>query len=167
LNREALRGLKEGEVDAALLVGPAQAPAIREALRDPDVKLMSFTRADTYPRRFPYIKTLTLTPGAIDLALRIPEREREREREVRLIGTKAMLVARDDLRPALIELLLNAARELHSQQGLFEADDEFPNTARVDLPVSTEAIRHFRFGPRLPHRYMPFRWRRPRVTSVC
>ncbi len=150
LNREALRALKAGEVDAALLVGPAQAPAIREALRDPDVKLMSFARADAYPRRFPYIKTLTLTPGAIDLALRIPERE------VRLIGTKAMLVARDDVPPALIDLLLNAARELHSQQGLFEADDEFPNTARVDLPVSTEAIRHFRFGPSLLHRYMPF-----------
>jgi TRAP-type uncharacterized transport system substrate-binding protein len=150
LNLEAVRGLKEGKVDAVLLVGPPQAPAIRAALHDPDFKLMSFARADAYPRRFPYIKTLTLAPGAIDLALHIPERE------VRLIGTKAMLVARAGLPKALIDLLLDAARELHSQQGFFEADDEFPSTARVDLPVSTEAISHLRYGPSLLHRYLPF-----------
>jgi hypothetical protein len=57
---------------------------------------MSFARADAYPRRFPYIKALTLPPGTMDLALRIPERK------VRLIGTKAMLVARDSLAPTLV-----------------------------------------------------------------
>ena len=60
---------------------------------------------------------------------------------------QAMLVARDGLPPAIINLLLEAARELHSEQGFFEADDEFPNTASVDLPVSTDASRHHRFGP--------------------
>ena len=111
---------------------------------------MSFARADAYPRRFPYIKALTLPPGTIDLALRIPERE------VRLIGTKAMLVARDSLAPTLVDLLLDAAREVHAQQGVFEADDEFPNTAPVDLPVLPAAVRHLRYGPSVMHRYLPF-----------
>ena len=127
-----------------------QFPAVWQALHDPSLKLMSLERADAYPRRFSHITKLTLPAGTIDLALHIPEQE------VKLIGTKAMLVARDGLPPAIINLLLDAARELHSEQGYFEADDEFPNTAPVDLPVSADANRHHRFGPSLLHRYLPF-----------
>ena len=149
-NREALHALQGGQVDAAFLVGPVRTPAIWEALHDANLKLMSNARADAYPRRFPYITKLTLPAGTIDFALRIPDEE------VRLIGTKAMLVARDGLPPAIINLLLDAAREIHGDQGYFEADDEFPNTATVDLPVSADADRHHRFGPSLLHRYLPF-----------
>jgi hypothetical protein len=66
------------------------------------------------------------------------------------------LVARDGLSPAIINLLLEAARELHGNQGVFEADDEFPNTSMVDIPVSNDASRHHRFGPSVLHRYLPF-----------
>jgi len=75
---------------------------------------------------------------------------------VKLIGTKAMLVSRDGLSSAIVNLLLDAARELHGEHGIFEADDEFPNTAPVDLAVSGDADRHHRFGPSLLHRYLPF-----------
>ena len=131
-------------------MGSVQAPAVWQALHDSNLKLMSLGRADAYPRRFPFIKVLTLPAGTIDLAGHIPEQE------VQLIGTKAMLVARDGLPPAIINLLLEAGRELHGEQGYFEADDEFPNINQVDLPVSTDAIRHVRFGPSLLHRYLPF-----------
>ncbi len=147
---EALRALQAGEVDAAFLIGPVRTPSVWQALHDSNLKLMSVGRADAYPRIFPYITKLTLPDGTIDLALRIPDQE------VRLIGTRAMLVARDGLSPAIINLLLDAARELHGEQGYFEADDEFPNTATVDLPVSADADRHHRFGPSLLHRYLPF-----------
>ncbi len=149
-NIAALRALQAGQVDAAFLLGPAQSPAIWQALHDPDLKLLSLARAEAYPRKFSYITKLTLPPGTIDLAQHIPQQE------VKLIGTKAMLVARDDLPPAIINLLLEAARELHGEQGFFEGDDEFPNTATVDLPVSKDADRHHRFGSSLLHRHMPF-----------
>ncbi len=149
-NRDALHALQAGQVDAAFLVGPVRTPAIWEALHDANLNLMSNARADAYPRRFPYITKLTLPAGTIDFALRIPDRE------VLLIGTKAMLVARDALPPAIVNLLLEAARELHGNQGYFEADDEFPNTAIVDLPVSADAVRHVRFGESILHRYLPF-----------
>ena len=111
---------------------------------------MNLERADAYPRRFPYITKLTLPPGTVDLALHIPAQE------VKLIGTKAMLVARDDLSPLIANLLLEAARELHSEQGYFAGVGEFPNAAPVDLPVSADASRHLRFGPSFLHRYLPF-----------
>jgi TRAP-type uncharacterized transport system substrate-binding protein len=146
----AVRALQAGEVDAALLVGGAQSPVVVKALRDPALKLMSFVRADAYTRRFPYITRLTLPPGTIDLGLNIPEQQ------VVLIGTRAMLVARSGLHPALVNLLLDAADDVHSKQGYFEGAGEFPAVLPVDLPVSADAERHKRFGPSFIHRLLPF-----------
>jgi TRAP transporter TAXI family solute receptor len=147
---DAQRALKAGEVDAALFVGGAQTPAIQQAMRDPSIKLMSLARADAYPRRFPWISKLTLPAGTIDLAINLPDRD------VQMLGTKAMLGARDGLHPALINLLIDAAREIHGDQGYFEAAGEFPGTAPVDIPVSQYADQHKRFGPSFLYHYLPF-----------
>lgn len=147
---DALLALQAGFIDAAFYVGGADTPTIQHALRDPVIKLMSLDRADADARRFPYLTKLSLPAGVIDLALNIPDQN------VAMVGTKAMLVARDGFSPAIIHLLLDAAGELHGEQGYFEATGEFPNTGRVDLPVSEHATRHLRFGPSLLHRYLPF-----------
>jgi len=147
---DALRGLKAGEVDAVLFVGGAQTPTIQQALRDPAIKLMSLSRADAYPRRFPWMSKLTLPAGTIDLAINLPDRD------VQMLGTKAMLGARAGLHPALINLLIDAAREIHGDQGYFEAAGEFPGTAPVDIPVSPYADQHRRFGPSFLYNYLPF-----------
>ena len=76
--------------------------------------------------------------------------------EVSLFGTEAMLVARKGLPPAIIDLLVDAARELHGGQGYFEARTSFPNASVIDLAVSVEADRHMRFGPSLLQRHLPF-----------
>jgi TRAP transporter TAXI family solute receptor len=146
----ALAALRAGELDVALFVGGANTPLIQDALRDPALRLAPIARAEAYARRFPYITKLTLPTGTIDLARNIPAQD------VAMIGTKAMLVAREDLHPALVNLLVDAAREIHGGQGYFESAGEFPGTTQVDLPVSVEADRHRKFGPSLLHRYLPF-----------
>jgi TRAP transporter TAXI family solute receptor len=147
---DALRALKAGEIDAALFVGGADTPTIQQALRDPVIKLMSLERADAYSRRFPFLTKLTLPLGTIDLALNVPDHD------IAMLGTKAMLVARDSLHPALIDLFVDAAREIHGHQGYFEAAGEFPQTTQVDIPVSPHADEHKHFGPSFLHRYLPF-----------
>jgi TRAP transporter TAXI family solute receptor len=147
---DALRALKAGEVDAVMYVGGAQTPLIQTALRDPELKLMSFARAEAYARQYPYLTKLSLPAGTIDLAFNLPDRD------VALVGTKAMLVGRDDLHPALVNLLVDAAREIHGGQGYFEAAGEFPSTAPVDLPVSPYADEHKRFGSSFLYRLLPF-----------
>jgi TRAP transporter TAXI family solute receptor len=149
-NVDALRALQAGTIDAAAFVGGVQAAAIFQALHDPNVKLMSLVRADAYPRRFPYVTKLTLPAGTVDLGLRIPPED------VTLIATDAMLVARPDLPSPIVNLLYEAAREVHSGQGYFEARHEFPNTDPEDLPVSADADRHHRFGPSFLQRTLPF-----------
>jgi TRAP transporter TAXI family solute receptor len=146
----ALAALRAGTVDAATYVDGALTPTILEALRDPSLRLMSLDDADAYQRLLPYITTLRLPRGTIDLEATIPPHD------VMLIGTKAMLAAHDDFHPALANLLQDAARELHAQQGDFEAAGEFPGIVQVDLPVSAEAQEHARFGSTFLHRYLPF-----------
>ena len=147
---QAIDALKEGRVDAVLYVGGAQTPLVLAALRDPEIKLMSVERAEAYARRLPFISRLTLPRGTIDFGLDVPPRD------VQLIGTKAMLVAREGLHPALVNLLIDAAREVHGGQGYFEAAGEFPGTTPVDLPVSADADQHRRFGPSFLYRYLPY-----------
>ena len=149
-NIEALRALQAGTIDAAAFVGGVQSEAIFQALHDTNLKLMSLARADAYPRRFPYVSKLVLPAGTVDLGLRIPAED------VTLIATDAMLVARPDLPSPIVNLLYEAAREVHSGQGYFEARHEFPNTDPEDLPVSVDADRHHRFGPSFLQRTLPF-----------
>jgi TRAP-type uncharacterized transport system substrate-binding protein len=146
----ALNDLRAGTLDFVMLVGGADTPIIEAALRDESLRLLSFERADAYSRRLPFITPITLPRGTIDLALDIPSED------VKMVATKAMLASRRDLHPALAALLVDAAREIHSKQGIFETAGEFPNVTQVDLPVSADADRHLRFGPSFFHRYLPF-----------
>jgi hypothetical protein len=147
---EALRALQAGQVDAVFLLGEVETPAVFQALRDPNLKLMNVERAEAYERRYGHITHLDLPPGTIDLGRGIPEQA------TRLIGTEAMLVARESLSPAIVHLLLDAARDIHGGQGFFEPRRAFPAVHPVDLPVSDTAKSHVDFGASLLHRHLPF-----------
>jgi TRAP transporter TAXI family solute receptor len=148
--KDALLALAKGDIDAAIFVGGAESAAIHDALWNADLKLLSFVRADAYVRRVPYITKLSLPEGAIDLGGNIPQQD------VTLIGTTAMLVARESFPTALTNLLIDTARDVHSGRGYFEAAGEFPGITPVDFPVSADAERHKRFGPSFLHRYLPY-----------
>jgi TRAP-type uncharacterized transport system substrate-binding protein len=148
---EALSALRRGDVDAMFYVGGVDTPFVRDALNDPALKPMSLPRAETYARRWPHISRLTLSEGTIDLERNMPRQP------VSLIGTKAMLAARDELHPAIINLLVDAAREIHSEQDEFKAAGEFPNTAPIDLRVSLHADNYRRYGASAFYAYLPFR----------
>lgn len=148
--RDSLHALKARQVDAVFAVSAANAPALQAALLDPELRLMNLARAEAYQRRFPHVAAFTLPAGVLDFARDLPPQD------VRLAGTRAMLVAKADLHPGLIDLLVDAAREAHSGQGFFESAGEFPSIAPVDVPVSMEAARYFREGPTFLHRFLPF-----------
>lgn len=147
---EALAALRRGDVDVMFYVGGVDTPFVRDALNDPALKLMSLPRAEAYAHRWPHISRLTLSEGTIDLERNVPQQQ------VSLIGTKAMLAARDGLHPALINLLVDAAREIHAEQDEFKAAGEFPNTAPVDLRVSLHADNYRRYGASAFYNYLPF-----------
>ena len=147
---ESLQLLVAGRADIVMLVGGGAMDTIQRALRSPDVTLMSVQRAAAYVRRFPHITRLVLPAGTVDLARDLPPDD------VEMVATEAMLVAREGLHPALVNLLLEVVRDAHDDQGYFEAAGEFPNTTQVDIPVSPAAVRHTRFGTSFLYRTFPF-----------
>ena len=139
-----------GRIDAAFVVGPTQSAAVWTLLYTPGVRLMSLTHADAYARRFPYLSKLVLPQGAIDLARNLPARD------VSLVATTATLLLRPNTHPAIVDLLLEAASEVHGAPGIFQKPREFPKATDVDFPLSEEAGRYYTSGKPFLQRYLPF-----------
>jgi uncharacterized protein len=76
--------------------------------------------------------------------------------DVNLLAPTAALVVRADLHPALVNLLAQAASEVHGGPGLFQKAEDFPSTHDPEFAVSEEARRFYRTGPPFLQRYMPF-----------
>jgi hypothetical protein len=148
--QESVRALAEDRADAIFLGEGNRGTQLEEALRLPGARLMSFPRADAYARRFTNIVPLSLPAGTLDLARNVPDRD------ITLIGTSMMLAARPDVHPTVVDLFVDAARALHSGQGIFEKRAEFPNLVTVDnVPVSSQALLYAKEGPSLLRRYLP------------
>lgn len=146
----AVDALQRGLVDAAFIVASPTAEIVRSLLIDNDIRALSFKRADAYADRHKFLSRVTLPQGVIDLARDIPRSD------IALIAPTAALVARDDLHPALVELLLHAAQRVHREGGLFEKPGQFPSGMYVDFPLSSDARRYLKSGPSFLQRYLPF-----------
>lgn len=147
---DAIAALQSGTVDAVFAVGPVHSSAVWAALYTPEIRLMNFAQANAYTRRFPYLSHVVLPRGAVDLQRDVPARD------VHLVATTATVVARESTHPALIDLLLQAAAEVHGPPNLFQRPGEFPNAQHVDFPLSKEADRYYKSGTGFLQRYLPF-----------
>jgi hypothetical protein len=75
---------------------------------------------------------------------------------VSLIAPTVELVARESLHPALSDLLLEAAREVHGRAGLYKKSGEFPAPIEHDFPISADASRYYASGRGFFYRTFPF-----------
>ena len=148
--QEAVDALVAGEVDAVFLVASPQSEAVQTLLTAEDIGLLNFRRADAYSRFHPYVSSVRLPEGAINLEANIPPQD------VMLLAPTANLVANPTLHPALQDLLLFAAEEVHGRGGLFEERGQFPSSKYLDFPLSKEAARYFESGRPFLLRYLPF-----------
>lgn len=146
----AAKALQKREIDAAFIIAGPDSAVVQELLRADGVRLMSFSQATAYTRLFPFLSSVVLPQGAIDLARNIPGRD------TTLLSPTANLVAREDLHPALVSLLIQAATEVHGHAGLFQRAGEFPAPVAADFPLSEEAKRFYKSGPSFLQRYLPF-----------
>jgi TRAP transporter TAXI family solute receptor len=142
--------LQRNELDAVFVVGPTQSSLVWALLYTPGVRLMSLTHADAYTRRFPYLARLVLPRGAIDLTLDIPPHDTQ------LVSPMATLLVREGMHPALIDLLMQAASEVHGAPGVFQKPGEFPRAGHAEFPLSKEAERYYKSGKPFLQRYLPF-----------
>ena len=146
----AVEALQRGDVDAAFVVAAQEAPVVQAMLRSPGVRVMSFSQADAYTRRFPYLSKVVLPRGVVDLVRDSPPRDTV------LLATTANVVVRDNLHPALASLLLLAMSEVNGKTGFFQRAGEFPSYKDHSFALADEAQRYYKAGPPFLQRYLPF-----------
>jgi TRAP-type uncharacterized transport system substrate-binding protein len=148
---DAAQALIDERIDAAFLMGDsATPPVMRKLLLTPGVRLADFTQADAYVRRFPYLSKFTLPMGVFDLATNTPMES------MTMIGPTVELIARDTLHPALSDMLIEAAREVHGGASLFRRAGEFPAPLEHEFRISDDATRYYKSGKGFLYRSLPF-----------
>ncbi len=147
----AADALLDGRADAAFFVISPRSGIIEKLLEQPGIGLMNVVRAQAYTRIHPFLSRLTLPEGMMDFEKNIPDRT------IQMLAPATTLVARDDIHPALVSLLLQAASHIHGGSGLFERPGQFPSARYLDFPLSSDARRYFQYGPPFLQRYVSFR----------
>ena len=147
----SVKELLAGRIDALFAMSDATPTAVmRQLLRDPEIHLFEFVQAEGYAHRFTFLNRLVLPRGAIDFGEDIPSQD------IDLVAPTVELVARANLHPALSDLLLEAAREVHGRAGLYKKAGEFPKAQEHDFPISADAARYYASGRGFFYRTFPF-----------
>ncbi|HEY2024676.1 TAXI family TRAP transporter solute-binding subunit, partial [Paraburkholderia sp.] len=148
---EAATALVDGKIDAAFLAGDSAQPAVMGKLyRTQNIRFYDFTQAEAYTRRFPYLTALKVPMGALDLGKNLPAES------ISIVAPTAELVARGSLHPALSDLLIEAAREVHGGATVMQRAGEFPAPIAHDFPLSDDAARYYKSGKSFLYRTLPF-----------
>lgn len=148
--QKAADKLLAGEVDVAFFLSTHLADFVIKLIDSKSVTLMGLERADAYALLYHSLYVLKIPEGVIDFKANIPSHD------LTLVAPTTQLVARSDLHPALINLLLMAAKVVHKVGGEFEKEGEFPTPKYVDFRLSPEAERFYQHGPPFLQRYLPF-----------
>ena len=147
---EAAEALKAGRLDALVLMTAPESATVQRLLQQPGVALAEVPQADALTRRFPFLQTVTLPRGMVDLARDLPPDD------VGMLAATTALLTRDDTHPALRQLFAQAAQQIHGGAGWFNGVRDFPNTRTSELPVSPEGDRAINGTPPFWQRYLPF-----------
>jgi TRAP-type uncharacterized transport system substrate-binding protein len=142
--------LLAGELDAVVFASAPEALIVQMLLQTPGIALYDFAQADAYSRQFPFLAPVTLPRGVVDLAGDVPSHD------VRLLAPTATLVARAETHPALLQLFVQAAQQVHGNAGWFQHKGDFPKATGTEQPLAKEAQRFYANGTPVLQRYLPF-----------
>jgi TRAP-type uncharacterized transport system substrate-binding protein len=150
-NEHAVESLINDQIDVAFLTGDAaEQEVMGQLIHTPTIRLFSFTQAQAYTRRFPFLTQIEVPMGALDLGENIPSEATD------TVATSVELLARDTLDPALVDLLVEAAGNVHGGASLIQKAREFPSAVAHDFPLSPDAARYYKSGKSFVYRTLPF-----------
>ena len=147
---EAVGLLRDGKIDAAFFTVSPQSELIRELIDLPGVEFLDMRRSASYTARYPFLSSVSIPEGLLDLERNIPDSART------TLASVATLVVNDRFHPAFTPLVLETLSRQLKQGGVLERRGEFPSPANVGFGLTKEAGHYFRYGPPFLLRYMPF-----------
>ena len=143
--------VQSGEIDAIFAVGEPDSPLIDTLLRSPDLEALTTPRADAFAYQYPFLQTVSFPAGGLDIRDEIPEHD------LQLLAARAQLIVSDLFPPALADLLLQAASEIHGETTPFSARGDFPDPESAPLPLKRAADNFYVNGPPKLQKFLPFR----------
>ena len=147
---EAIEKLQKGEVDVAFIVAAGEAPILKKFYQIPGIRLMNFDQAEAYTRVLPYLDSIDIPRGIISIAHDQPKQD------IRTIASTATLVARNDINPATVSLLLGASYDILRNYSRLQKPGQFPSSKGLDFPMDMDAEIFLRDGPSFFYRHLPF-----------
>lgn len=149
-NVDGVHALQKGDLDALILVDGYDSPNVQSLIRNPEIQLADFKRADAYTRLMTYFEELTVPMGGFDLANNLPGHT------INLISTTTNLLVDDRLHPAIQLLFLEAAKDINGVKSYFSKTGEFPAYRNNEIPLSNEARYFYQKGTPALMKYLPF-----------
>lgn len=147
---EAIEKLQKGDLDVAFIVAAGEAPILRKFYQIPGIRLMNFDQAEAYTRVLPYLNRIDIPRGIISIAHDQPKND------MSAIAATATLVARDDINPATVSLLLGTSYDILRNYSRLQKPGQFPSSKGLDFPMDMDAEIFLRDGPSFFYRHLPF-----------
>jgi hypothetical protein len=147
---EAINKLNTGELDAVFIVVAAESPVLKKFYEIPNIRLMNFDQADAYARNLPYLSKVSVPRGLLSISHDLPRQD------IQVIAATATLVAKEDISPAMVSLLLEASYDILKSYSRLQKSGEFPSSSGLDFPLHVDAEIFLKVGPSFLHRHLPF-----------
>jgi uncharacterized protein len=147
---EAIEKLQKGELDVAFIVVAGEAPILKRFYQTSGIRLMSFDQAEAYTRVLPYLNLVEIPKGVISIAHDQPKQN------IRVIASTATLVARNDINPATVSLILGSSYDILRNYSRLQKPGQFPSSKGLDFPIDLDAEIFLRDGPSFFYRHLPF-----------
>jgi TRAP transporter TAXI family solute receptor len=159
---EAAAALSAGKLDAIFLMGDS-APllTLRTLIHSPDIQMYNFTQADAYVRKFTYLNKIEFPEGSIDLGTDLPAHD------IMLVGPTVELVARKELNPAMSDLLIGVAQEVHGKATLLQKSGEFPAPLEHEFTISDDAARYYKSGKSFTYKHVGNFWLASLINRIA
>jgi len=149
-NDKAVEAIEKGEVDAIVLVDGFESLNVQRLIKNPNIHLANFVRADAYTRLLSYFEKVSVPMGGFDLGENIPDQP------VELLTTTTNLLIDDRLHPAIQLLFLEASKEINGKKSYFARAGLFPSYINTEAPLSDEAKYYYQHGSPSLMKYLPF-----------
>jgi TRAP-type uncharacterized transport system substrate-binding protein len=151
---ESANALKDGTIDVAFFLQPANNKTISELGKNPKLKVMSLNQAVALTRKFNYLYSATIYAGGFDLKNNIPEED------VKVIATPVTIVAKNNLPQSVVSVISLILKEEFRNPNIVSDTGTFPTMDyEKNIFINQKADEIFRipFGSEpFLYRYLPF-----------
>ena len=147
---DSLKKLQSGDIDVMFICVNDRAEIMQKIFSDPHLKIMSLAKAYGYPIKMNGLTVVNVKRSTLNILNDSPDRD------ILLLAPTAEIVARNDIHPAIVSLIIDISQELLSKPDVLSEEKHFPNPNHLSFTNNEDSQKVMREGPSFLHRYLPF-----------